>query len=298
MRILVTGRDGQVARSLGERASASSHDVIFAARPELDLADPATARETVTRIAPDVVVSAAAYTSVDKAEQEEALAMRINGEAPGHLAEAAREIGARIIHLSTDYVFDGSGDRAWREDDPVGPLGVYGKTKLAGENAVRLAAPDHHLILRTAWVYSPFGSNFVKTMLGLAETGDVVRVISDQFGNPTSAFDIADAVLAVCHRWTADASAGLGQTFHFAGTGETNWSGFARHVFDVSADIGGVRASVTDIATSEYPTPARRPANSRLDSRRFSGHFGFRAPDWRGSARAVVRRIVAETCVG
>jgi dTDP-4-dehydrorhamnose reductase len=294
MRILVTGRDGQVARALAERSANHGHTLIFAGRPELDLSEPETIRDTVARIAPDVVVSVAAYTAVDKAEEEEALAMRINGEGPGHLAEAARKIGARIIHLSTDYVFDGSGDRPWREDDPAGPLGAYGRSKLAGEAAVRQAAPDHHLILRTAWVYSPFGANFVNTMLRLAETRDEVRVVDDQFGNPTSALDIADAVLAICDRWEEDPATGSGQTCHLAGTGQTNWAGFASHVFDVSARFGGPSARVTGIPTSDFPTPARRPANSRLDTNRFAETFGWRAPEWRGSVEKVVRRLLDE----
>jgi dTDP-4-dehydrorhamnose reductase len=292
MRLMITGREGQVARALAERARGRGHEVVFAARPELDLAEPSTISETVARHAPDVIVSAAAYTAVDGAEEEEALATRINGEAPGLLGRAARDAGARIIHLSTDYVFDGSGERSWREDDPVAPLNAYGRSKLAGEEAVRRAAPDEHLILRTAWVYSPFGDNFVRTMLRLAETRDEVDVVEDQFGNPTSALDIAGAVLAICDRWTSDAATGVGRTYHFAGTGETSWAGFARRIFEISARLGGPTARVNNIPASAFPRPARRPANSRLDSSRFAADFGLAAPDWRNSLDDVIRRLI------
>ena len=184
MKILVTGRDGQVAQSLAERHG--GYELVFAGRPELDLADAASIERVVAAINPALVISAAAYTAVDKAEDEPELAMAVNGDGPGVLARAAAKIGAPVIHLSTDYVFDGSLDRPWREDDPVAPLGVYGATKLAGEQAID-ASGATYAILRTAWVYSPFGANFVKTMLRLAETRDALNVVEDQQGCPTSA---------------------------------------------------------------------------------------------------------------
>lgn len=289
MKILVTGRDGQVARSLAERGGA--HELIFAGRPELDLADPASIERTVATANPDLVVSAAAYTAVDKAEDEPELAMAVNGEGPGVLARAAARIGAPVVHLSTDYVFDGSLDRPWREEDPVAPLGVYGATKLTGEQAVA-ASGARYAILRTAWVYSPFGSNFVRTMLRLAEGRDTLNVVEDQLGCPTSAHDIADAILAVIVAWQADAVRGADAIYHFAGTGETDWADFGRAIFAESARRGGPVATVEGIPSSAYPTRAQRPANSRLDCARIAEVFGVRAPPWQQSLKDVITRLV------
>jgi len=288
VKILVTGRDGQVAQSLAERHG--GHELVFAGRPDLDLADPDSIERTVTAVKPDLVISAAAYTAVDKAEDEPELAMAVNGEGPGVLARAAAKIGAPVIHLSTDYVFDGSLDRPWREDDPVAPLGVYGATKLAGEQAVAVSGATY-AILRTAWVYSPFGANFVKTMLRLAETRDTLTVVEDQFGCPTSALDIADGIMAVI----AGLRGGRGgnAVYHLAGTGETHWADFARAIFAESAKRGGPSAEVTGIPSSGYPTRATRPANSRLDCALLAQTFGYRAPRWEDSLAEVVGRITA-----
>ena len=289
MKILVTGRDGQVAQSLAERHG--GHELVFAGRPDLDLADPASIERAVAAVNPDLVISAAAYTAVDRAEDEPELAMAVNGEGPGVLARAAAKIGAPVIHLSTDYVFDGSLDRPWREDDAVAPLGVYGATKLAGEQAIA-ASGATYAILRTAWVYSPFGANFVKTMLRLAETRDALNVVEDQQGCPTSALDIADGIMAAAAAWQSDPARGANATYHLAGTGGTNWADFARAIFAESAERGGPVAEVTGIPTSGYPTRATRPANSRLDSGRFETVFGYRAPDWRSSLHTVVQRLL------
>lgn len=289
MKILVTGREGQVAQSLAERHG--GHELVFAGRPDLDLADPVSIERTVAAVNPELVISAAAYTSVDKAEDESELAMAVNGEGPGVLARTAARIGASVIHLSTDYVFDGSLDRPWREDDPVAPLGVYGTTKLAGEQAIA-ASGATHAILRTAWVYSPFGNNFVKTMLRLAETRDSLGVVEDQHGCPTSAFDIADGIMAVAAAWQADPACGVNAVYHLAGTGETDWAGFARAIFAESAKRGGPMAQVTGIPSSGYPTRAVRPANSRLDCTRLAQVFGYRAPRWEDSLPMVMDRLV------
>lgn len=287
MRILVTGKDGQVAQALAEQAK--GHELVFAARPAFDLAQPATIEATVARVHPDLIISAAAYTAVDKAESEPEIAMAINGDGAGALARAGAKIGAPIIHLSTDYVFDGSLDRPWREEDPTGPLGVYGATKLAGEQAVQASGADH-AVVRLAWVYSPFGNNFVKTMLRLAETRDALNVVEDQQGCPSSALDIATAVLAVIDHWQRDgASKGV---YHFAGTGETNWADFARAIFAESARHGGPTADVAGIPSAGYPTPAKRPANSRLDCTRFAETFGYRAPAWQDSLAIVIGRLL------
>ena len=288
----MTGRDGQVARSLAECAGESRHEFVFTARPGLDLADPDSIRRTIANVRPDLILSCAAYTAVDQAEDEPDTAMAINGEAPGIIAEAAADLGAPVIHLSTDYVFDGSGTRPWGEDDPVAPLGVYGRTKLAGEQA--LAASDARwAVVRTAWVYSPLGHNFVKSMLRLAANRDELGVVSDQHGNPTSALDIARALLAMADR--SDEEAVWNRVYHFAGTGDASWADFAEAVFAISAEAGGPSARVSRIGTADFPTKARRPANSRLDCNAFAESFGFRAPDWRASLEPVVRRLIAES---
>ncbi|MEL7781977.1 dTDP-4-dehydrorhamnose reductase [Citromicrobium bathyomarinum] len=289
MRILVTGREGQVARSLAERGG--RHELVFAARPDFDLSDSDSIARAIESARPDLVISAAAYTAVDHAEDEPELAMTINGEAPGHIGRAAASAGAPVLHISTDYVFDGSGERAWREDDPTGPIGVYGQTKLAGEEALA-ASGAAYAILRTAWVYSPFGNNFVKTMLRLAESRDTLNVVNDQYGNPTSARDIADALLAVADRWAGAPGHGQNAVYHFAGTGSTNWADFARAIFARSGKRGGPTCEVSGIPSSEYPTKAQRPANSRLDSAKFAEAFGYSAPRWEDSLDETVARLV------
>lgn len=290
MRILVTGREGQVARSLAERVP-DGVELIFASRPELDLANPSTIEAAVARVKPNLVISAAAYTAVDMAEDEPDLAMRVNGEAPGLLARASRKAGAPIIHLSTDYVFDGQLDRPYREDDPVSPIGAYGRSKLAGEEAVR-ASGANHIIIRTAWVYSPFGSNFVKTMLRLAGERDTLNVVGDQIGCPTSAHDIADGLLATAMAYRSD-PAKFNDTYHLAGSGETSWAGMAQHALDVSRANGGPYATVLPISTADWPTKAARPANSRLDCTKLQQAFGHSVPDWRLAVEKVVRRLLS-----
>lgn len=294
MRVLVTGREGQIVRALFERAeNVPEVKLISVGRPELDLTEPGSAAAAVRRIAPDVVISAAAYTAVDKAEEEPDLADRVNGEAPGELAAAAGEIDAPIIHLSTDYVFDGRKAEPYQEEDTVGPLGAYGRSKLLGEERVRAVNPQH-MILRTAWVYSPFGKNFVKTMMKLAESGEDVNVVADQHGSPTSALDVADGLLTVLANWSGGCRSGLGETFHLAGTGATDWCGFAAHIFKTCARLGLPSATARPITTAEYQTKAARPANSRLNSSRFHERFGFRAPAWQLSTDVVIARIAVD----
>jgi dTDP-4-dehydrorhamnose reductase len=289
MRILVTGREGQVARSLAERAR--GHELIFAARPELDLADPASIERVIGRVHPDLIVSAAAYTAVDQAEDEPELAHAVNGLAPGVIGAAAARIAAPVLHLSTDYVFDGSGERAWTESDPTGPIGVYGRSKLAGEHALSESGAGY-AVIRTAWVYSPFGANFVKTMLRLAPGREELSVVADQHGNPTSALDIADALLAVIARWRNDPAGGRNAIYHFAGTGTTNWADFARAILAGSAARGGPRCRVNPITSAEYPTKAERPANSRIDSSLFAHTFDHRAPAWQQSLGETLDRLL------
>lgn len=292
MKLLVTGRKGQVALSLQERARALGVEVAVVGRPEFDLTKPEAFSTVITHHRPDVIVSAAAYTAVDKAESEPELAERINGEAPGCLARAAALKCVPIIHISTDYVFDGNGDRAWRESDPTAPLGAYGRSKLQGEIAVAEAQP-FHVILRTAWVYSPFGNNFVKTMLRLAQTRDEIGVVSDQVGNPTSALDIADAVFRVASNLIENPSRERTGVFHLAGTGSTSWAGLAEEIFTCAREFGYPSASVKPISTLEFPTPAKRPVNSKLDCTRLARNHGVVMPMWQSSIRRVVERLGA-----
>ncbi|MFC3173280.1 dTDP-4-dehydrorhamnose reductase [Novosphingobium bradum] len=293
MRIVVTGVNGQVVQSLVERGMAGGHVVIPLGRPHLDLAesDAGAIRAALELAAPEAIVSAAAYTAVDKAESEPDLARAINATGAGHVAEAAAALGVPLIHLSTDYVFSGEGSRAWREDDPTGPRSVYGATKLAGEAAVLSACPNS-AVLRTAWVYSPFGANFVKTMLRLAESRDELGVVADQVGNPTSALDIASGVLAVAANLLADPAPARRGLFHMAGTGETSWAGFAEAIFTASAARGGPHARVNPITTAQFPTAAVRPANSRLDCTRLAQVHGIRLPAWQASLETVIDRLV------
>jgi dTDP-4-dehydrorhamnose reductase len=291
MRILVTGTHGQVVSAMRERAP-EGVEVVALGRPGLDLADPASIEAAFEGEVADVVVNAAAYTAVDKAESEEALATRINGEGAGLVARAARALGAPVIQLSTDYVFDGSADRPYREDDPTGPIGAYGRSKLAGEEAAAEGNP-RHVILRTAWVYSPFGANFVKTMLRLGETRREVRVVADQRGSPTSALDIADAVIAIAAKMLLEPTPEKYGVFHMTGAGEATWAEFAEAIFAEAHARGRAAVKVVPIATAEYPTPARRPANSRLDGARLARDYGVLLPHWRDSLKVVVARLLA-----
>lgn len=288
MRVLVTGRDGQVAQSLKHQgANQTSWEFQFAARPELDLANESLIRSAVKSARPDVVVNAAAYTAVDAAEDDRETAHQVNAVAPGILARECAELGIPLIQLSTDYVFDGTKQSPYVETDAVAPLGVYGATKCAGEDAVREEL-DQHIIMRTAWVYSPFGKNFLKTMLKLAETRDELNVVADQHGNPTSALDIADAIIAILKKWETSPKAGLGNTYHFAGQGDTTWHGFAEGIFDASKARSGSFAKANPIPSSQYPTPAERPKNSRMNCDKFKSDFGFMSPNWKDALQEVL----------
>lgn len=294
MRLLVTGTQGQVVRALIERGAEAGVAIETLGRPQHDLLRPDDLAEAVAASAADVVVNAAAYTAVDKAESEPEAAMAINRDAAAAIAKAAARRGRPVLQLSTDYVFEGTLDRPYREDDAVAPQNVYGQTKLAGERAVAAANPAH-VILRTAWVYSPFGANFVKTMLRLGETRDTVRVVADQRGSPTSALDIADAILAIAARLRdAPSDSRLHGVFHLVGAGETTWADFAKAIFAQAQKHGRSPVAVVPIATADYPTPARRPANSRLDNGRLLDVYGIRLPDWRASLAPCVARLLAE----
>ncbi len=290
MKILVTGTHGQLARSLAEAAAAMPGiDLVAAGRPALDLSDPASTQREILAVRPDLVVSAAAYTAVDRAEDEQDLAYAVNVIGAAAVAEAAATLRIPVIHISTDYVFSGDAARPYSEDDDTEPKTVYGYTKLRGEHAVASVNP-RHIILRTSWVYSPFGTNFVKTMLLLAGERPAISVVADQWGNPTSALDLAEAILLVATHPARERSG----IYHVAGSGDTNWAGFARAIFASSKAAGGPCAEVHDIASAEYPTRARRPLNSRLCCGKFERTFGWRAPPWQESTAAVVRRVLQQ----
>src|SRR6202046_459850 len=240
MRIAVTGSKGQVATSLLERGRAKA-EVVALGRPAFDLTDRGAVLAGLDAARPPVEIDAAAYTAGDKAETEEPAAVRVNGDGAGHVAEAAARLGVPLLHLSTDYVFDGALDRPYREDDPTAPAGAYGRSKLAGEKRVAERC-ENSVILRTAWVYSPFGANFVRTMLRLNETRDEVGVVADQCGNPTSALDIADALVAIAAKVKDDSSPALRGVFHMTGSGEATWADFAEAIFH-EAVAGGRRLS-------------------------------------------------------
>ncbi|CAN7617121.1 dTDP-4-dehydrorhamnose reductase [Pararhizobium sp. LjRoot238] len=288
MKIAVTGTKGQVALALIERARALPDVEVFTlGRPEFDLARPETIWPALASLRPQLVVSAAAYTAVDRAEREPKLAYRINATGAGAVAEAATRLGVPIIHLSTDYVFDGRKQGGYRETDAPAPLNVYGASKLAGEIAVAAANP-RHLILRTSWVYSPFGTNFVKTMLRLASARKEIAVVADQRGNPSSALDIAAAVLRAA---VATGEGGAYGTYHLAGSGTTSWADFARHVFSSSRARGGAWAEVRDITAAEFPVQALRPLNTQLSTTKFASTFGWTMPHWRQSLDEAVGLI-------
>lgn len=282
MRLLVIGRTGQLATELAGRAGPDL-EITCLGREAADLTDPAACAALVAAATTDAVINAAAYTAVDRAESEEALALTVNGDAPGAMARAAAARGIPFLHVSTDYVFDGSGTRPWRPEDPVAPLGAYGRSKLEGEAQVRNAGGPH-VILRTSWVFSAHGANFVKTMLRLGRERPRLTIVADQIGGPTAAGDIADALIAMARGLIADpAKSG---TYHFAGAPDVSWADFARHIFAQA----GLGPEVVDIPSSAYPTPATRPANSRMDCTTLAA-FGLTRPDWRESLPHVLEDL-------
>ncbi len=294
MRILVTGTQGQVARAL-QHVAASAYqnvEILLLGRPRIDLADHQTLHQAIVALNPDIVVNAAAYTAVDQAESHEALAHVINAEGAIAVASAAAACSAPIVQLSTDYVFDGQSSRPYLEDDVIGPLNAYGRSKAVGEIGVARANPNY-VILRTSWLYSPFSQNFARTMLRLAGTHDVIRVVADQNGAPTSAFEVARAIIDIANRVTRDDDSKLRGLFHVTNAGVTTWADFAQAVFDESAARGSVSARVERITTQDYPTPARRPQYSVLNNSKLEHTFGILLPDWRESIGKVIEHCIA-----
>jgi dTDP-4-dehydrorhamnose reductase len=278
--VLVAGRTGQVARSLVDEARRVAFPVIALGRPQLDIGDPQSISRAVAAIAPSAIVNAAAYTAVDRAESDAEGAFAINRDGAGRVAAAAAAMRIPFIHLSTDYVFDGSKTAPYVEEDPTCPLGVYGRSKLEGESVVRTACPNA-LVVRTSWVYSPYGQNFVKTMLGLAGTRDIVRVVDDQHGAPTAARDLASAILALIGNISQDG--GEGGVYHLTADGSTTWYEFADAIFAGWRVRGRGVPALEPITSAGYPTAAKRPANSRLDCTKIQRVYGIRLPHWRGS---------------
>lgn len=276
--LLVFGRSGQVAQELARLAP----DARFLGRDQADLTNPDACAAAIRDSDCRAVINAAAYTAVDRAESEADLAHLVNAAAPAAMARATAEKGVPFLHVSTDYVFDGSGDLPWSESDPTGPLGVYGATKLAGEQGIA-AAGGAWAVMRTSWVFSAHGANFVKTMLRLGRERPELGIVADQIGGPTPAGDIAAALLQMAAGMRDGAKGGI---YHFAGAPDVSWAGFARAIFAQA----GVTCQVREIATSDYPTPARRPGNSRLDCQKIKDDFGIHRPDW----RAGLTRILTE----
>ena len=280
MALLVFGRSGQVARALADLAP----DAVFLGREEADLSDPEACAAAIRRLAPEAVINAAAHTAVDQAESEETLALRINGESPGRMAESCAALGIPFVTISTDYVFDGAGEAPFRPDHPTAPLNAYGRSKAAGEAAV-MAAGGPCVVLRTSWVFSAEGRNFLTTMLRLSQTRDRLGIVADQVGGPTT----ADAIAAACLRIVAalKADPGTRGIYHFTGAPDVSWAEFAEAIFAAA----GRSVTVDALTTEDYPTPARRPRNSRLDCSATERAFGIGRPDWRAATARMVASL-------
>lgn len=293
-RILLTGKNGQVGWEL-QRALADFGEVVATDSKELDLTDPDAIRRTIRSIAPDIIINPAAYTAVDKAESDAVLAMAVNGIAPGIMAEESRRLGALLVHYSTDYVFDGSKSTPYTEDDAPNPQSVYGRTKLAGEQAIH-ASGCKHLIFRTSWVYGVHGGNFVKTILRLAKERNELRIVADQFGAPTWARDLAQATTSALSVWqNADRDGSLSGLYHLTAAGRTNWHQYAEEIVRLARQFDPALASrqlsIQAITTQEYPVPAKRPSNSVLSSDKIRDVFGIALPQWQHSVAECVREI-------
>lgn len=282
MRTLVFGSTGQVATELQRQ----SDQVVALGRDAVDLCDPEACAAIIAKYAPDVVINAAAYTAVDRAEDEEEMAATINGAAPSAMARACAALRIPLVHISTDYVFDGAGQAPFATDHPTGPLGAYGRSKLAGEEGV-CAAGGVHAILRTSWVVSAHGNNFVKTMLRLGGERDRLSIVADQVGGPTCAADIATACLSIAGQLISDPS--KTGTYHFSGAPDVSWAAFAREIFAQS----GIMCDVVDIPSSDYPMPAARPLNSRMDNAETETVFGIARPDWMASLKDILKDLGA-----
>ena len=295
MKILVFGASGQIGREVCRAAWPPRYAILPLDRKAVDITKSAAVSAMLARETPDLVINLAAYTAVDRAESDPEVAWAANCAGAAHIAGACDESATPLVHLSTDYVFDGRKTGPYREEDAVGPLGVYGRSKEAGERAVR-AAVARHMILRTAWVFGAYGANFVKTMLRLAAERPVLRVVADQRGCPTAAADIAAALMVIAaHIERGEAKWG---TYHFVGAGAASWHSFAQAIFDQAAPQLAACPQVEPITTEQYPTPARRPMNSVLDCRKIEEVFGISSPPWRTALASVIRELLDRTPPG
>ena len=288
MKILVTGANGQIGHCLQQQLGQKNWEFLAFTRAELDITDPQAVSQIVQRLCPNIIINAAAYTAVDKAEQEQELAYAVNRDGPANLARAAKDVNAAIFHISTDYVFSGDATGAYTEDAPTNPQGVYGQSKLAGELAVT-AVNDKHIILRTAWVFGEHGNNFVKTMIRLGKIKDVLNIVADQEGSPTYADDLAKVLLVVAQHYSEGKPTPWG-TYHYSGQPYVSWYGFAREIFTEVEQAGLYVKPVPQlnaITTAEYPTPAKRPANSKLDCKKIEQAFGVAPSDWRSALKNI-----------
>ena len=294
MTILLTGAGGQVGREIQRQAKRAGTAMVSMPRERLDITDRDAVQRVVREIRPGIIVNAAAYTAVDKTEDEPENAFRINRDGAANLAQAATETGIPLIHLSTDYVFDGTRSRPYAETDTASPIGVYGNSKWEGEKAVRQRLAQH-LIVRVSWVFGVYGHNFVKTMLRLTQDRDTLQVVADQTGGPTYAGHIADLLLHLCHKIKAPSHADWG-TYHFCGSPVTSWHAFAEAIVRTGRRLGLIDHPVTvdAITTADYPTRARRPANSALDCRKLESTFGLAPQAWQTGLDDMLERIARE----
>ena len=290
MRVLICGGQGQLGWELRRRAGRFNVDAVARDLPEIDITRAESVAQNIEACAPRVVINAAAYTQVDQAEADVEAAMAVNASGPGCLAAACSRAAIPLVHISTDFVFDGRSHRPYREDDPVGPIGIYAQSKVAGEEAVRREL-ERHIIIRTAWLYGVHGRNFVKTMLRLAGEREEIQVVADQHGSPTSAADLAQTILHICRRITDTQPLSWG-IYHYCGAGVTTWHGLAQKSIELAARHTSLKVrQITPIAAAHYPTPAHRPAYSALDCTKIRDTFGISIPPWEESLAAVIHRI-------
>ncbi len=289
-KILLTGINGQVGHAL--QSQLTGFDCVGMSRQQLDLTNVQMIRRVIQEIKPDIIINPAAYTAVDKAESEPELAYAINATAPGVIAEEAKKLGAALIHFSTDYVYDGSQSTPYEETDQVNPISIYGKTKLAGEDAIR-AVGIPHLILRTSWVYGAYGKNFLKTIVRLASEREELGIVADQFGAPTSNLSIAKGVANLLLKWLPEEEQMTG-VYHFTSTGRTSWHGFACEIvkqYNTKVTLKVAEKNIKPLTTADYPTPASRPANSCLDNKKLKSTFDFVLPSWQDGLKEVIQTM-------
>ena len=293
MKVLITGANGQLGRELVRLGQSVDFEVHSLSHQQLDITDKNHIQQIFARISPSLVINAAAYTHVDRAENESDLAYAVNKSGPAYLARYCADNHLRLIHISTDYVFDGTKGRPYQESDPIAPLGVYAQSKAQGESAIRSILPNH-IIVRTSWLYGVYGNNFVKTILKLATEKIALRVVADQFGSPTSAADLAKAVLTIAEKIGANEKFDWG-TYHYCCKGITTWHGLAEKIIELAAPCAALRArQVEAITTAEWPTPAKRPPYSVLDCTRLKSQFGIEPEPWQQSLKHTIDRIFSQ----